>query len=751
MNKRNLSCGQIVSFCVLVFVLIALGVSATARAESDGTLNSLVDFKILGTDATSYTEGCSEGTVGTFIINARLKNTSTRTHSKLVAEVTELTNGNILKDVDFGSGGAWSRMTIPEADSYLDGALSPGEYVDVTFEICLSEWEQFSFKVNVLGESVGTSCDENASVKVETVSNLSVINIPLGETATMEYSVHFNTTSSESISQVEFSHEVSPDDGGLTSFTDSKTRWITDESHTWFVTVTFTGNTVGTYEVEMHGSTSECEGHSVLPLTIHVVTPELNCVTSLPSALHPSTEPARVFFTTDLRGKDVFDDDGYCLNSIRVLVEQVDKDGNVIHLFKDDPLKDDGGGGDDDDYDYDYDDYDDGCDEACKEKYFGCYNACKDEYAGGIEGESESEFCFEDCEDGYRSCIEQCPSGPSGSDDLSANDGVYSGSIDIVPGTEEDVLYFRTRAFIGCVEEEVVSSCVKKIFVTELPIGLPDEPEKKKVCVVDEDGYPILDNDGYVVTDLDAYPAAEKFVCDEVLVQFKEGTDSVHIKKIADEVGAQISGTIFTYGLSVLKLDECDCPSGVLKAIKKLLTFSEVVSAEKNGVGFAGALNPEDPEYSNNSDHRWGHDQINAEDAWERLVQGGKSSVPIGIIDTGVKGDHPDFIRTETASSKVSGDTTDNHGHGTKVAGIAAAIGGNGEGIAGISWDSSIISKRVFDTIEGNDVLVVYDDVALGDALGFEVDSGYKIVNFSAYGDSPTAGMRTFIAHAKKH
>ncbi|MCP5003722.1 MAG: S8 family serine peptidase, partial [Planctomycetes bacterium] len=46
---------------------------------------------------------------------------------------------------------------------------------------------------------------------------------------------------------------------------------------------------------------------------------------------------------------------------------------------------------------------------------------------------------------------------------------------------------------------------------------------------------------------------------------------------------------------------------------------------------------------------------------------------------------------------------------------------------------------------------VVYDDVALGDALGFEVDSGYKIVNFSAYGDSPTAGMRTFIAHAKKH
>ncbi len=42
-------------------------------------------------------------------------------------------------------------LTIPTTGVYSDGELSPGEYVDVHFEICLTQWEKFSFFVDVSG------------------------------------------------------------------------------------------------------------------------------------------------------------------------------------------------------------------------------------------------------------------------------------------------------------------------------------------------------------------------------------------------------------------------------------------------------------------------------------------------------------------------------------------------------------------------------------------------------------------------
>lgn len=73
----------------------------------------------------------------------------------------------------------------------------------------------------------------------------------------------------------------------------------------------------------------------------------------------------------------------------------------------------------------------------------------------------------------------------------------------------------------------------------------------------------------------------------------------------------------------------------------------------------------------------------------------------IAILDSGVDPAHPDL-----ADRLVPGynfwenntDTNDVYGHGTKVAGAAAAAGNNALGVAGVAWDAQIMPIRVTGT-----------------------------------------------------
>ncbi len=108
-------------------------------------VNDLVSFVPLVStyDTTTNTTGCPDGYVGKFSFYAKLENTSSSTLSNLAVKVAELTGGNLLRNADGGSGEENSMLTI--------GELSPGESVDVYFEICLKQLSSFSFFVDVLG------------------------------------------------------------------------------------------------------------------------------------------------------------------------------------------------------------------------------------------------------------------------------------------------------------------------------------------------------------------------------------------------------------------------------------------------------------------------------------------------------------------------------------------------------------------------------------------------------------------------
>jgi len=106
--------------------------------------------------------------------------------------------------------------------------------------------------------------------------------------------------------------------------------------------------------------------------------------------------------------------------------------------------------------------------------------------------------------------------------------------------------------------------------------------------------------------------------------------------------------------------------------------------------------------------------------------------VLIGIVDSGIDASHPELAGKIEAYADCLGGTCregvparDSDGHGTAVAGIAAANTGNGAGIAGVAPDARLLVARVL----GPDGSGVTEDI--NRAIQWVVDKGARVVNLS--------------------
>ena len=107
----------------------------------------------------------------------------------------------------------------------------------------------------------------------------------------------------------------------------------------------------------------------------------------------------------------------------------------------------------------------------------------------------------------------------------------------------------------------------------------------------------------------------------------------------------------------------------------------------------------------------------------------------IAIIDTGIDVDHPDLIANIAAASTdiVSGDPTflnDVDGHGTQVAGVAAAAR-NGFGGHGVAFNAQILAIRADAAAICIDTSCGFDDADLAAAVDFAVAQGADVINMS--------------------
>jgi len=131
---------------------------------------------------------------------------------------------------------------------------------------------------------------------------------------------------------------------------------------------------------------------------------------------------------------------------------------------------------------------------------------------------------------------------------------------------------------------------------------------------------------------------------------------------------------------------------------------------------------------------------IDAEAAW--AIYTGSPSIKIGVIDTGVDGNHDDL------SGKTTGDANDPnynvHAHGTHVAGIAAGKHNNSGNIKGVDASAQIISRRIFET--GGYV----GDATAATQIISAVDAGAHILNNSWGGIDYSTTVRRAFAYAYK-
>jgi subtilisin family serine protease len=128
-------------------------------------------------------------------------------------------------------------------------------------------------------------------------------------------------------------------------------------------------------------------------------------------------------------------------------------------------------------------------------------------------------------------------------------------------------------------------------------------------------------------------------------------------------------------------------------------------------------------------------------EAWSAL-ESISGSVTVAVVDTGIDNTHPDlagriaaggrnFVATRSDGASYSPeDASDDHGHGTHVAGIISAVYGNGRGVAGVAGPAPVLVlpvKVLNDQGRGT-------SFALGQGITYAADQGAEVINLSLGG-----------------
>ena len=152
---------------------------------------------------------------------------------------------------------------------------------------------------------------------------------------------------------------------------------------------------------------------------------------------------------------------------------------------------------------------------------------------------------------------------------------------------------------------------------------------------------------------------------------------------------------------------------------------------------------PNDPDFASEATYL---NAVDAPAAW--AVTHGSRSVRIAVVDTGIDVRHPDLAHkiVGTYDAHDGGTTiTDDVGHGTFVAGVAAADTDNGLGIAGAGYDTTLLGVK----IAAPDGSLSIDDEIAG--INWAVRNHADIINLSLGGTEYSAAEKAAVENAVQH
>ncbi len=193
-----------------------------------------------------------------------------------------------------------------------------------------------------------------------------------------------------------------------------------------------------------------------------------------------------------------------------------------------------------------------------------------------------------------------------------------------------------------------------------------------------------------------------------------------------------------------------------LSGIAGLAIFSASIST-------AIAVTPNDSKLS----QQYAVSNMSLEEAWD--ITTGSDQVVVAVIDSGINAEHEDLKNNIWTNpyeipdngidddnngyvddiqgwnfQESSNDSSDYLGHGTIIAGVIAAEGNNGVGVAGVSWNAKLMALRVKQQVNP-------DEDHLAAAIRYAVDNGATIINGSLVGKTYSQKVFDALSYANEN
>lgn len=259
------------------------------------------------------------------------------------------------------------------------------------------------------------------------------------------------------------------------------------------------------------------------------------------------------------------------------------------------------------------------------------------------------------------------------------------------------------------------------------------------------------DQEGLYPPEAYLVPGKPRYIEGKLIIKLK---DNISLSRVRGDSQVKTVTPVFKYlshlpykslsyavnrGLDRVHVMEFDARVPVESMLKKYQGDQDVEYVQPNYI-YEPDVVPNDPRYS----EQYAHQLTEAEPAWD--LSTGSSGVVVAVIGTGVDIDHLDLAANIWINpGEIPGNSIDDDGNGyiddikgwnfynnsndprpsgssheTMVAGIIAAVGNNGLGICGVTWNSKIMPLRVEYTSE---------DVAA--AVDYARANGAHVINMS--------------------
>lgn len=233
-----------------------------------------------------------------------------------------------------------------------------------------------------------------------------------------------------------------------------------------------------------------------------------------------------------------------------------------------------------------------------------------------------------------------------------------------------------------------------------------------------------------------------RFEKSTVLVKFAVPNQAAAvIRRLGDKL-AGFTGT----DAAIVKLQPGE---KVAKKVAQYKALPGVTYAEPNFFASGGVSSPNDSSYGS----QWNFAKIHAVEGWTQYPGSydARSAVKLAVVDSGVDSTHEDLddgrvlvaLGADCQSGTCSpNNAMDNNGHGTHVAGIAAAETNNGVGVAGVGYAVSVIPVKVL----GADNWGTWASISSG--IVWAAQHGARVLNLSIVGSSYSQTLCDAVAQA---